>query len=123
MDLIDEIKNLASKISKQKENVPTEEATKTAFVMPFIRSLGYDVFSPSEVVPEFTADVGTKKNEKVDYAIKKDDKIILLIECKSMFRRSPTRACQSIAALFFRYGGEIRFTDQWHPLRILLGYR
>ena len=83
MDLIDQIKNLAAKISKSKDSLQTEEATKNAFIMPFIRSIGYDVFSPSEVVPEFTADIGTKKNEKVDYAIKKDDKIILLIECKS----------------------------------------
>ncbi len=59
-----------------------EEATKNAFVMPFIKSLGYDVFNPIEVVPEYTADIGTKKGEKVDYAIKREDKIIILIECK-----------------------------------------
>ena len=35
--------------------------------MPFIAALGYDVFNPIEVIPEFTADVGIKKNEKVDY--------------------------------------------------------
>ena len=48
----------------------------------FISALGYDVFNPTEVIPEFTSDVGTKKGEKVDYAIKKDDQIIILIECK-----------------------------------------
>jgi len=46
----------------------TEEATKNALIMPFINALGYNVFDPTEVVPEFTADVGTKKGEKVDYA-------------------------------------------------------
>lgn len=50
--------------------------------MPFINLLGYDVFNPTEVVPEFTADVGTKQGEKVDYAIFKDDEVIMLIECK-----------------------------------------
>lgn len=50
--------------------------------MPFINLLGYDIFDPTEVIPEFTADVGIKKGEKVDYAIKKDDKIIMLFECK-----------------------------------------
>ena len=50
--------------------------------MPFINLLGYDVFNPTEVVPEFTADVGTKAGEKVDYAIFKDDEVIMLIECK-----------------------------------------
>lgn len=82
MDLIDRIKDIASRIPKQMEQIKTEEATKNAFIMPFISSLGYDVFNPFEVIPEFTADIGTKKGEKVDYAIKKDDDIIILIECK-----------------------------------------
>lgn len=49
-----------------------EEATKNALVLPFISILGYDIFDPTEVIPEFTADVGIKKGEKVDYAIQKD---------------------------------------------------
>ena len=53
--------------------------------MPFISSvLGYDVFDPSEVVPEFIADVGVKKGEKVDYAIFKDGQVQILIECKKI---------------------------------------
>lgn len=82
MDLIDKIKDLASRIPKQLDHIQTEEATKNAFVLPFISALGYDVFNPTEVIPEFTADIGIKKGEKVDYAIKKDDDIIILIECK-----------------------------------------
>lgn len=82
MDLIDKIKDLASRVPKQIDHIETEEATKNAFVLPFIGALGYDVFNPTEVIPEFTADVGIKKGEKVDYAIKKDDDIIMLIECK-----------------------------------------
>lgn len=72
MDLIDRINDLASRIPKQMEHIQTEEATKNAFVLPFISALGYDVFNPTEVIPEFTADTGTKKGEKVDYAIKKE---------------------------------------------------
>lgn len=82
MDLIDSIKGISSRIPKQMEHIQTEEATKNAFIMPFISALGYDVFNPLEVIPEFTADIGTKKGEKVDYAIKKNNEIILLIECK-----------------------------------------
>jgi len=82
MDLIDKIKDLAGRIPTQMEHIKTEEATKNAFVMPFLSALGYDVFNPTEVIPEFTADIGTKKGEKVDYAIKKDNDIIILIECK-----------------------------------------
>ena len=39
--------------------------------MPFFQALGYDVFNPNELIPEFTADIGTKKGEKVDYAFSK----------------------------------------------------
>ena len=82
MDFIEGLTNLSSVIAKRKDIIETEEATKNAFVMPFINLLGYNVFDPTEVVPEFTADVGTKQGEKVDYAIRKDDEVIILIECK-----------------------------------------
>ncbi|ORE87713.1 restriction endonuclease or methylase [Aurantimonas sp. 22II-16-19i] len=62
----------------------TEEAVKTAIVLPFFSALGYDVFDPSEVIPEFTADAVGKKGEKVDYAIKFDGAIRILIECKPL---------------------------------------
>lgn len=82
MDFIDQLKNLAVKITRQKELIQTEEATKNAFIMPFIASLGYDVFDPTEVVPEYVADLGTKKGEKVDYAIMRDGQPIMFFECK-----------------------------------------
>ncbi len=82
MDLIDILKNLANKITKQKDLILTEEATKNAFVMPFIAALGYDVFDPTEVIPEYTADIGTKKGEKIDYAICKENALIMFFECK-----------------------------------------
>lgn len=73
---------LAQRIPNTISYIETEEATKNAFVMPFIAALGYDVFNPMEVIPEFTADVGIKKGEKVDYAIKRDNEIIILVEAK-----------------------------------------
>lgn len=36
MELIDKVKALASRIEKQRASVQTEEAAKTAFVMPFL---------------------------------------------------------------------------------------
>ncbi len=84
MDLIDKIRALASKIEKQRTSISTEEATKTAFILPFINALGYDIFDPIEVVPEFTADAGIKKGEKVDYALMRDGKPIILVECKKI---------------------------------------
>lgn len=82
MDLIDRLKTLSLKISKQLNVLQTEEATKNALVMPFISALGYDVFDPTEVKPELIADVGTKKGEKVDYAVFKEGKLIIIFECK-----------------------------------------
>ncbi|MCD8177888.1 MAG: type I restriction enzyme HsdR N-terminal domain-containing protein, partial [Tannerellaceae bacterium] len=82
MDFKDVIKQLAERVIKMKDSILTEEATKTAFVLPFINALGYDVFNPMEVLPEFICDIGTKKGEKIDYAIIKEDEPIILIECK-----------------------------------------
>ncbi|NUY79671.1 type I restriction enzyme HsdR N-terminal domain-containing protein [Flavobacterium sp. MAH-1] len=82
MDFKDQIKLLGERVNKLKAQVQTEEATKNAFIMPFIRELGYDVFNPAEVTPELVADVGIKQGEKIDYAILKDGEPIILIECK-----------------------------------------
>ena len=82
MDFKDQIKLLSERVSKLKDITQTEEATKTAFIMPFLQTLGYDVFDPTEVVPEYTCDLGIKKGEKIDYAIHKDGLPIILIECK-----------------------------------------
>jgi hypothetical protein len=82
MDFKDQIKQLGERVAKLKDQIQTEEATKNAFIMPFIQALGYDVFNPTEVVPEFISDIGLKKGEKIDYAIFKDDSPTILIECK-----------------------------------------
>jgi hypothetical protein len=84
MDLIDRIRDLAAQVPRLKggDLIKTEEGTKNALIMPFIQALGYNVFDPTEVTPELVADVGTKKGEKVDYAVLKDGKPIMLFECK-----------------------------------------
>ena len=86
MDFKDQIKQLADRVSRLKDSILTEEATKNALIMPFLNTLGYDVFNPFEVVPEFVSDIGTKKGEKVDYAIMRElngtMEPSILIECK-----------------------------------------
>lgn len=82
VDFIDQLRLLASRIASTRAMVQTEEATKNAMVMPLIQALGYNVFDPTEVTPELVADVGLKKGEKVDYAILRDGKPIILFECK-----------------------------------------
>lgn len=82
MDFKELIKKIGERVDALKSQVNTEEATKNAFIMPFIKELGYDVFNPFEVVPEFIADVGIKQGEKIDYAIMQNNEPIILIECK-----------------------------------------
>ncbi|MEJ5052734.1 type I restriction endonuclease [Sphingobacterium sp. MYb382] len=82
MDFKDEIRQFAKRVDSMLPQIKTEEATKTSLILPFLRILGYDVFDPFEVQPEFIADIGIKKGEKVDYAILKDEKPMILIECK-----------------------------------------
>ena len=82
MDFIDEVQTRSSRFAGRIDHLETEEATKNSLVLPFIEMLGYTIFDPTQVVPEFTADVGTKKREKVDYALMQDDKPVILIECK-----------------------------------------
>jgi len=84
MDLEDALFQIAARIPRQIEHLKTEEATKAALVMPFINALGYNVFDPTEVIPEFIADVGIKKGEKVDYVIVHEGKVAILIECKQV---------------------------------------
>lgn len=86
MDFIDRLRELSTRIPRIRQDglIKTEEGTKNALIMPFIAAMGYNVFDPSEVTPELVADVGTKKGEKVDYAILKDGKPIMLFECKAL---------------------------------------
>ncbi|WP_110945331.1 type I restriction endonuclease [Paenibacillus phocaensis] len=100
MEFQDQIRALAKRVQKLKENIQTEEATKTSIIMPFFQTLNYDVFNPEEFIPEFTADVGIKKGEKVDYAIMKDKKPMILIEAKSIHEELTKHDSQ-----LFRYFG------------------
>lgn len=83
MGIEENIRELSASAPQRRRYLRTEEATKNSLVMPFISALGYDIHDPLEVIPEFTADAGVKQHEKVDYAIVKDRKPIILVECKS----------------------------------------
>ena len=98
MELRERLQTIATRVSDINLLV-TEEATKNALVMPFIQALGYDVFDPSEVVPEYTADIGTKRGEKVDYAIVSGDQILMLFEAK----RASANLGDAHSSQLFRY--------------------
>ena len=100
MEFADQLKDFTKRIDLLKDGIKTEEATKTSLVMPFFNLLGYDVFNPMEFCPEYTADVGIKKGEKVDYAILIDNIPQILIECKSC-----TESLSKYTSQLFRYFG------------------
>ena len=100
MDFLDQIKQFAKRVETLKDSIQTEEATKTSIILPFFSMLGYDVFNPLEFVPEFVADVGIKKGEKVDYAIIKDNEPMVLIEVKATNKNLERHDSQ-----LFRYFG------------------
>ncbi len=82
MDFKDQIAAISRRSKQAEAHALTEEATKTSVILPFIQALGFDVFNLDEVVPEFISDVGTKKGERVDFALKIDGKVTMLIEAK-----------------------------------------
>lgn len=98
--LSEQLKNLGKRVTTLKDSISTEEATKTSLIMPFFQILGYDIFNPLEFIPEFTADFGIKKGEKVDYAIKLNDEPVILIEAKSISEKLTKHDSQ-----LFRYFG------------------
>lgn len=98
--LKENLKSLGVRVENLAPSITNEEQTKNAFIMPFFQILGYDVFNPLEFVPEFTADVGIKKGEKVDYAMVVDGEPQILIECKSINEKLTNHDSQ-----LFRYFG------------------
>src|SRR5450756_140727 len=100
MGIADKVQENATKVRTEKASALTEEATKNAFVMPFIRNvLGYDVFNPSEIIPEFICDVGPKKGEKIDYALVHNGEVQILIEVKKVTEPLDVRHAHQL----FRY--------------------
>ncbi len=100
MGFNEELAQLTERIATVKPNILTEESTKMSMIVPFFQLLGYDVFNPTEFCPEYTADVGIKKGEKVDYAIIINNEPVILIECKSC-----TETLDKHSSQLFRYFG------------------
>lgn len=83
----DELATHIDRIRNRIPHVQGEEATKQALVVPLLQVLGYDVFDPREVRPEYVADFAVKKAgqfEKIDYAICANGTPTIFIECKAI---------------------------------------
>jgi predicted type IV restriction endonuclease len=64
MSVEEKLRILAERVKSHSSAMITEEAVKTAVILPFLSALDYDVFNPHEVIPEYTADAVGKKGEK-----------------------------------------------------------
>jgi hypothetical protein len=88
MGLQEDLRQLAEQFKRRFAAVKGEEATKQALVMPFLQTLGYDIYDPSMVQPEYVADFAKRRSggpaEKVDYAIHKGGQPAIFIECKAL---------------------------------------
>ncbi len=104
MGIEENLATVADRIKAHSSAILTEEAVKTAVVLPFLAALGYDVFNPNEVIPEFTADAVGKKGEKVDYAIKVGDKIRILVECKPISTTLENSSCTVVSLFLSDFG-------------------
>lgn len=102
MDFIDELRQFSKRAQALVNDIKNEEATKTSLVLPFFKMLGYDIFNPMEFSPEFCADVGSRKYEKIDYSILKDGVPLVLIEVKPW--SSALVLDKHVAQLFKYYG-------------------
>ena len=82
-DFGDRIKAVVEELRKRVPHCKTEEATKMSLILPFLEKvLGWNPYDPHQLVPEFAADIGTKRGEKVDFATMADDEPAILIEAK-----------------------------------------
>ena len=81
-DFAQKVKELARRSKHASQHALTEEATKTSVVLPLLQAFGFDVFNLEEVIPEYIADVGLKKGEKIDFALMIDGTLSVLIEVK-----------------------------------------
>lgn len=61
-----------------------EESTKLFLILPFLSLLGYDDRNPDEVCPEHSADFSDKYKNRVDFAVLKDGRPVIAIECKTV---------------------------------------
>lgn len=100
MEFNESIKQFSERVGRIKDTISTEEATKMSLIVPLFQLLGYDVFNPLEFCPEYVADVGIKKGEKVDYAVLEGSNPTILIECKSCAEKLDKHSSQ-----LFRYFG------------------
>lgn len=102
----DDLLRLSAQVAERREHITNEEMTKHSLIIPFLQVLDYDVFNPLEIRPEYIADFGKKKGEKVDYAVFKNGIPIIFIEAKAVNESIQNHSAQ--LARYFNATPEVR---------------
>lgn len=89
MGLLDDFRGLSEQVRRRADGIRGrgEEAAKQALILPFLSAMGWDIYDPNEVQPEYVADFAQKKGgvrEKVDYALLLNGKPAIFVEAKSL---------------------------------------
>lgn len=84
MNFKEQLEQLSQQVAERKSHIVNEEMTKQSLIIPFIQLLGYDIFNPLEVRPEYSADFAKKKGARVDYAIFNENDASIFIEAKTV---------------------------------------
>lgn len=72
------LEGTVKKAREIKSKIPNEESTKQHLILPILMALGWDVFSPDEVMPETHTEEG-----RPDYALMINGRTVAFIEAKS----------------------------------------
>jgi predicted type IV restriction endonuclease len=102
----DSVRTLSNQIEERRKHVATEEAVKQALILPFIGLLGFDIYNPAELIPEYKAG-WAKVTEKVDYCVQIHGKPILFFEAKGPSEMLVSYDAQ--LAKYFNSTPEIKF--------------
>ena len=97
---IEDIKDLAERVPSLQPMLDDEAKTKQFLILPLIRALGYDDANPAEVVPEYTADFGTRTGWKADYALMSGEHPLIVMECKQLSNRLSTDEINQLGRYF-----------------------
>lgn len=106
MAFSDSVRTLANQIEERRKHVATEEAVKQALILPFIALLGFDIYNPAELIPEYRAG-WAKVSEKIDYCVQIHGKPILFFEAKGPNESLASYDAQ--LAKYFNSTPEIKF--------------
>ncbi|MCK4828380.1 type I restriction enzyme HsdR N-terminal domain-containing protein, partial [bacterium] len=79
-NVFDCIESLRTKLEKYRKTGLNEASTRRIFIEPMLEALGWPVDDPDQVAFEYM----TIDGKYIDYALKIDDKVVLLVEAKSL---------------------------------------